>query len=356
MFTKIKKILQKISITALITLLVLVIIGFGYEQISRQIIKNKYPAKGEMVDLGNGRKMQIDCRGDIKNGNLTVVLESGFDYYGSLSWDKVQDEIAKDTKICSYSRAGIMWSDPDTQEYNATNIASDLNLLLQKANITTPIIMAGHSLGGPFIMKYIQLFPNQVKGAVFVDTSHPDEISKGKILSKELDLDTTVPQDPPLWLLNFASEVGILRLFKVEQNAKDLLPEPLASIGDAYTPQSVVTVLKGASNIENIIIESGNFRTLGNIPIINLVSAKVIEATDQELEDGKWTREKFDNFIKKNQELKDSLNAERNTWSTNSKSYNVTDAEHFIHLDNPEIVIKSIKEVLESVQTGKTLK
>jgi pimeloyl-ACP methyl ester carboxylesterase len=355
MFTKIKKILQKIMTSILVIVLILVIVGFSYEQISRQIIKNKYPVKGELVDLGNGRKMQIDCRGITKNGNLTVILESGFDYYGSLSWDKVQNEIAKNTKVCSYSRAGIMWSDPDTREYNAINIASDLNLLLQKANITTPIIMAGHSLGGPFIMKYIQLFPNQVKGVVFVDTSHPDEINRGKILSKELGLDTAVAEDPPLWLLNFASEIGVLRLFRVEQNAKDLLQEPLASIGDAYTPQSVLAVLKGASNIEKIIIESGNFRTLGNIPVINLVSAKVIEATDQELKDGKWTREKFDNFMKKNQDLKDSLNAERNTWSTNSKSYNVTNAEHFIHLDNPEIVIKSINEVLESAQTGKTL-
>jgi pimeloyl-ACP methyl ester carboxylesterase len=350
--------LKKIITYLVILSIALVILGFTYEQVSRQIVINKYPVQGNLVDLGNGRKMQIDCRGVSKQDIPIVILESGFDYYGSLSWYKVQDEIAKTTQVCSYSRAGIMWSDPDPRDYNATNIATDLNLLLQKSNITGPIVMASHSLGGPLIMKYIQLYPNQVKGLVFVDTSHPDEIEKGKVLNKELNLPTVPQQEPPQLLINLGSELGVLRLFKIEQNAKDLLPEPLSSIANAYTSKSLPTILKGSNNIEKIITASGEFRNLGDRPMIQLGSAKEITATDEELKVGEavgWTSERFENFKKKNQEFKDSLATERNTWSTNSKYTKVTDAEHYIQLDNPEIIIKSIIEVLESVKNSTKL-
>jgi hypothetical protein len=40
------------------TTLLLVIIGLGYEQISRQIVIKKYPIQGKLVDLGSGRKIQ----------------------------------------------------------------------------------------------------------------------------------------------------------------------------------------------------------------------------------------------------------------------------------------------------------
>ena len=45
-------------------------------------------------------------------GSPTVVLESGLDTYGSLAWASVHDSIAATTRVCAYSRAGIMWSDP----------------------------------------------------------------------------------------------------------------------------------------------------------------------------------------------------------------------------------------------------
>jgi pimeloyl-ACP methyl ester carboxylesterase len=330
-------------------------LGFGYERISRSNNAKQYPVQGKLIDIGNGRKLQIDCRGISKDNSPTVILESGFDYYGSLSWYKVQDEIAKTTQVCSYSRAGIMWSDPDPREYTADNIASDLNLLLQKSNITTPVVIVGHSLAGPLIMKFVQLYPNQVKGLVFVDTSHPDEIEKGKAINKELNLPTTEEKAPPQFLVDLANEIGVLRIIKLEQNAKDLLPEQFVSLADAYTSTTLPTILKGSNNIEKLITSSGDFRNLGDIPTIQLASAKVYTATDDELKKGGWTREKLDSFNQKNQEFKDTLGAERNTWSTNSKYVKVPDAEHYIHLDNPSIVIKSVIEVLESVKTGNKL-
>src|ERR1051326_747732 len=82
--------------------------GSIYEGVSRHRTARKYPAPGVMVDVGGGRRIQLDCRGA---GKPTVVFEAGLDNNGSLSWSAVHDSIAQTTRACAYSRPGIMWSD-----------------------------------------------------------------------------------------------------------------------------------------------------------------------------------------------------------------------------------------------------
>jgi pimeloyl-ACP methyl ester carboxylesterase len=340
-----------------LTILILILSGAGYmyEQVSRSNVVKRYPVQGQLVDLGNGRKMQIDCRGKSSDGSPTIILESGYDSFGSLSWTKIQDQLAKNNQVCSYSRAGVMWSDADYRTFSADYVAEDLKLLLQASKITSPLVMVGHSLGGPFIMKYIQKYPDQVKGVVFVDTSHPDEITKSAALTKELGLDSSTPPEIPTWLIKATLETGIERLFKIQLDAKTALPAKEAEIANAYFPQNGNTILRQIPYLEKVIVSSGDFRQLGSIPMINLVSSIEGSPTDDDLKALKMTREKFDIYWSRNKALKQDLVSERNQWSTNSKSVTVADSDHYIHLDKPDIVIKSINEVIESIKTGSKL-
>jgi hypothetical protein len=70
-----------------------------------------YPVEGKLVDIG-GRRIQIDCRGE---GGPTVVFQSGGDMLGSLGWKPVMEKVSARTRACAYSRAGILWSDPQTR-------------------------------------------------------------------------------------------------------------------------------------------------------------------------------------------------------------------------------------------------
>src|SRR3954470_24004078 len=110
-------------------ILVIALIGAGYEAIGRRRAANDFPVPGKLVDIG-GRRIQIDCRG---SGSPTVVLESGLDMLGSLSWAAVHDSVAKTTRVCAYSRAGIMWSDPSSLPFNSGNVARDLHAALRSA-------------------------------------------------------------------------------------------------------------------------------------------------------------------------------------------------------------------------------
>src|SRR5580698_10067075 len=102
-----KKWLKRVGLSAIALVLSAVVIGAVTEQMARLRTPKEFPPLGKLVDIG-GRRIQIDCRG---HGSPVVVFESN-DLTGSLGWSAVQNEVSKTTRACSYSRAGIMWSDP----------------------------------------------------------------------------------------------------------------------------------------------------------------------------------------------------------------------------------------------------
>ncbi len=102
-----RRVLKLVGLLIAVAVTLLLGVGAIWEQVERQREIRDFPAPGRLVDIG-GRRIQIDCRG---TGSPTVVFESGLGIDGSLSWTKVQDEVAQFTRACAYCRAGIIWSD-----------------------------------------------------------------------------------------------------------------------------------------------------------------------------------------------------------------------------------------------------
>lgn len=165
-----------------VVLLALAAAGFLYENISEARDRRFNPPEGQLVDVG-GRKMHINCAG---TGTPTVVLDSGLgDSY--LSWRKVQPQIAKFTRVCSYDRAGLGYSDPSPQPRTSKVIAQELHSLLKAAGISPPYVMVGHSAGGYHVRVFASLYRDEVAGMVLVDASHPDQESRFPAGLKDLE-------------------------------------------------------------------------------------------------------------------------------------------------------------------------
>jgi len=127
------------------------------------------PAPGKLVDVG-GYRMHLHCSGQ---GSPTVILDSGLSD-SSLSWFKVQPQVAGFTRVCSYDRAGLGWSDPSPQPRESKVFAEELHTLLHNAGIEPPLILVGHSMGGFDVLIYAGHHPDEVKGMVLVDSAYPD--------------------------------------------------------------------------------------------------------------------------------------------------------------------------------------
>ncbi len=171
--------IRRAGLAVVCLVLLVVVAGAGYEATGRRRAAKDFPVQGKLVNIG-GRRIQIDCRG---SGTPTVVFEDGLDMGGSLSWSAVHDSIAKTTRACAYSRAGVMWSDAHAGPQTGKNVAEDLHLALAKAGERPPFVMVGHSLGGPYIMIYTKYFGSEVAGLVFVDASHPEQVARFRSLT-----------------------------------------------------------------------------------------------------------------------------------------------------------------------------
>src|SRR5271169_7055150 len=93
---------RRIMLGVLVLGLFLAAAGFVYENISEARDRRFNSMPGRRFDVG-GYKMHINCTG---TGSPTVILDSGLgDSY--VSWHKVQPQIAKFVRVCSYDRAGL---------------------------------------------------------------------------------------------------------------------------------------------------------------------------------------------------------------------------------------------------------
>ena len=123
---------------------------------------------GQLVDVG-GHRLHLHCTG---SGSPTVVLEPGAGMSSStMGW--IAPVVARDTRVCVYDRAGRGWSDPADTTQDATQIATDLHTLLQRANVPGPYLLAGHSFGGLYALTYAAQYPGEVAGMVLIDSTAP---------------------------------------------------------------------------------------------------------------------------------------------------------------------------------------
>ncbi len=118
--------------------------------------------------------LYLRCAGD---GSPTVLLEAGLGG-DHRDWSLVQPEIARTTRVCSYDRSGLGFSQLAPKRRSAREKANDLRALLAAAGIEGPYVLVGHSYGGMLARVYAAAEASDVVGLVLLDSSHPDQGSR----------------------------------------------------------------------------------------------------------------------------------------------------------------------------------
>jgi pimeloyl-ACP methyl ester carboxylesterase len=315
----------------LLTLLVLIVAGGAvFEQWARYRAPFDFPPPGKMVDIG-GRRIQIDCRG---SGSPTVVFESGGDWSGAAHWRKVQDEVAHTTRACSYSRAGILWSDPARDARNSDAILADLHSLLEKAGEKPPLVLVGWSLGGPYAVLYTQHYGSDVAGLVLIDPSHPDQWLRFDAITHH----RAQPFTPLLRVAPKLTWSGILRLWPSDG------PSFAERAEVAFMPTSLPSVIKELNSLDDTLAAEGAAHDLGARPLVVLTSMAAhspleLQAFGATRADGKRLKQAWK-----------GMHDEMAAWSSAGRNEIVRDSGHEIALQRPQVVIRAINEVVAAVR------
>jgi pimeloyl-ACP methyl ester carboxylesterase len=151
--------------------LALTAIGGGYETLANATDHPvAHVAGSRLIDVGGGRRLYIRSVG---SGGPTVILEPGLGESARTMARWIAPDVARTTTVVVYDRAGHGRSDAEPAA--GADAARDLHVLLERAHVPGPYVLAGHSLGGMFALSYAHRYPAEVGGIVLLDSMHPHQ-------------------------------------------------------------------------------------------------------------------------------------------------------------------------------------
>jgi pimeloyl-ACP methyl ester carboxylesterase len=285
-----------------------------------------------LVDIGGGRQMYMECQG---KGSPTVVFVSGAGDRTE-TWSKTLDPskqavlpaIAQTNRVCAYDRPGTFLvtgdaiedfepsrSDPVPQPTTLQDGVADLHALLKASGERGPYVVVGHSMGGAMARLYASEYPQDVSGLVLIDYT-PYDARK-----------SMTDEQWALWkpLLGSPSEEELalypdLEWFDHQRNLQQAL---------AAAP-------------------------LKSMPLIVLSSDEPLDVTPY-VEDGSlpltveaeaFGKFLFQAFVDARADLVSQVPGARHITNT--------DSGHYIHQEQPQLVIDSIREVVDAARVGST--
>ncbi len=145
--------------------------GFIYQWLGSHFDRWRYTAQGRLIDIGDGQRLYILEKG---TGEATVVFEAGI-AATNLNWCHVQEKVSRFASTASYDRGGLGWSSPSRTVRTPSNIAAELHELLRHAGLKAPYILVGHSFGGLVMRRFALLYPEEVTSIVLVDPMRCEE-------------------------------------------------------------------------------------------------------------------------------------------------------------------------------------
>jgi pimeloyl-ACP methyl ester carboxylesterase len=191
--------------------------GVTFQSVATALERRQFLHPGRLVDVG-GHQLHIYCVGD---GSPTVVLESPA-AVPSVAWGWVQSELSQTTRVCSYDRSGLGWSEAGDRGYEPARVPDELHALLESAGERSPFVMVGHELGATFARGFATRFRHETAALVLVD-----ELSATSDFSHR-GITRLVGAWP--WL----ARIGVLRATRSLSKRASGLPEPASGAARAF--------------------------------------------------------------------------------------------------------------------------
>ena len=254
----------------------------------------------------------------------------------SIDWALVQPKVAHSTRVCSYDRAGLAWSDPGPADETVEQTIHDLHALLRAAHEEPPYLLVGASIGGIFIQAYQRAFPEEVGGLVFSNSSN----RVGMMVHGNAVLIWDLTEDEIRSL--FPQPSSVKREAPTHEGEPfDRLPPELQAVRlwldtklrdnwepSKATPNSMLSWRK--EFLKEFDATAGSDHPLGRLPVVVLSSNPAASESERHSRAGAAARLDF--------------------LSSNTVHIVATGSGHEIHLYQPDVVVQALLRTISALR------
>ncbi len=252
-----------------------------------------------------------------KEGQPVVICESG---HGTPmeNWDKVLDGISELAPLVTYDRPGIGKSEPIDEIPTIKNVSDRLVKILDYLKLEPPYILVGHSLGGLYVRGFSIYYPELLAGLIIIDPADFTENHQNKrayydVLNwEDSKIDSLI--DRMIDKRNNRHEQAPASIRMEGQYLEEIREREFTEIAESKLP-----------NIPVHIITGGRFDT-----------PQKFRSKEYDVE--AVFRSKMKHRMARWTDVIQSVDKGMLFYSG--------DAGHFVHWDDPELIIASIKIVL----------
>jgi len=304
-----------------------------------------YPPPGELIDIG-GYNLHLLVEGKNQTGPTVIFFHGAGDI--ALNWNLVLPLVGEFATAVAIDQAGEGWSD---HGHGASLFQQvfDSHQALKVAEFNEPYILVGHSLGGILTNIFAKEYPSEVAGIVMVDATHPDVLlnvfnKESKEFEWKIFRTTANDSIPPVVTTSLIDKPQI-STFQPRKDFGDMLEkfsEYDKKLFKWIYNERPWPYVKGYHGYEaEIFAEMHNQRGkyfLNDIPLIVLTGGQKEHSEG----DKYWTAERKKAYS-------DSLQTDLLNLSNNSKQIIAEKSGHHIHIDEPEVLIKAIKQLVRNI-------
>jgi pimeloyl-ACP methyl ester carboxylesterase len=317
----------------------LIVAGIVYQRLGAHRDRQRYAKDGRWIDIGERRRLYLVEKG---SGNPTVLFEAGI-AATNLNWYHIQEPVSCFTATVSYDRGGLGWSSPARTARTPANIAAELHQLLEGASVKPPYILVGHSFGGLVMRRFALDYPAEVAGMVLLDpmrceewppldASKQSELNRGRrlfriaipfarvgvarlaVTSLFLRSGRTAHR-----LASAAGDGGMHVLNRVKDEVGKMPQEVWPIVAAHWSrPDNFAGMRSHVEAVPDTVREMHNAEAIQKIPVLVLTPGKSSPLSGEEL----------------------------SRIGNNARQVIAPESAHWIHLDQPDLVIESIRAMV----------